>query len=392
MVVIRENTAATGQTEPDRHSTTASPRKILAVIGVLCGLVNAAGLSGCVNSAPGKSAAPAASTPVPTQVPQPETWPLTGLERPANARARARQAVAVKIENTSAARPQSGLEAADIVFEELVEGGVTRYNAIFHSQQPEEIGPVRSVRPMDPAIAAPFRAWLVYSGGVPQFEQRVRDEGLRGFNEDQAMGASYRVQWRWMPHNLYLSIPALLGKFGGAGATGAGGADSASNTAGDAANGATDTTEPEKIFEFTKSGETPSAVSTGVEVKQLVVNFPAAHARFDWNGSKWQRVDEGVASTARSGVPLQADNVVVVRTTTVATNALDSAGFPVPETVMEGGGQAYVATGGKIMDAKWSKDSVGSPLVLTDVSGAPIVLAPGQTWVELLAAGTFSYS
>lgn len=386
MVATWENTAATGQTEPDRRKRTASPRKILAVIGVLCGLVNAAGLSGCANSKPGKAAPPAANTPTQTQAAEPATWPLTGLERPGDGGAR--QVVAVKIENTRAARPQSGLEAADIVFEELVEGGVTRYNAIFHSQQPEEIGPVRSVRPMDPAIAAPFGAWLVYSGGVPQFEQRVRDEGLRGFNEDQAMGASYRVRWRRMPHNLYLSIPALLGKFGGD-AAGAGGGDSASNKDVGADAGVGDL---EKIFEFAKSGETPSAVSTGVDAKQLVVNFPAAHARFDWNGSKWQRVDEGVAAAARSGVPLQADNVVVVRTTTVATNARDSAGFPVPETVMEGGGQAYVATGGKIMDAKWSKDSVGSPLVLTDVSGAPIVLAPGQTWVELLAAGTFSYS
>lgn len=303
---------------------------------------------------------------------------MTGLERPADAGAGAggaRQVVAVKIENTRAARPQSGLEAADIVFEEMVEGGMTRYNAIFHSQQPTEIGPVRSVRPMDPAIAAPFGAWLVYSGGVPQFEQRVRDEGLRGFNEDQAMGALYRVRWRRMPHNLYLSIPALLEKVGGAGG-----------------GGSSDVSEPGKIFDFAKSEATPSAVSAGVEAKQLVVNFPSAHARFDWNGSKWQRVDEGAASAARSGAPLQADNVVVIRTTTVATNARDSAGYPVPETVMDGGGQAYVATGGKLLDAKWSKDSLGSPLTLTDVSGAPIVLAPGQTWVELLAAGTFSYS
>lgn len=348
---------------------------ILAVIGVVCGLVSASGLTACGKTEPVKIVKPKASasktvkeTEAPKEV---KTWPLTGLPRPEDAAPR--RAVAVKVENTAAARPQSGLDVADIVFEEMVEGGITRFNAIFHSQQPEEIGPVRSVRPMDPAIAAPFGAWLVYSGGQPLFERRVRDEGLRGFNEDQALGAAYRVRWRKMPHNLYLSIPALFQK---------------TKVPAGLDEGAA---EPQPAFKFTKSGEQPTAVSSGVSASQISVNFPSAHVRFNWNGTKWQRSDEGVASTTRAGTPLQADNVVVIKTQAVNSAGRDSAGFPVPETVMTGGGQAYVATGGKVLDAKWSKDSTAGPLTITDVSGAPVVLTPGQTWVELLASGNFDY-
>ncbi len=364
MAATWENTAAMGQTEPDRRGKTANPRLILAVIGLTCGLLGSFGLTACTNSLPEKPAATAPA--VETGPVVAESWPLTGLDRPDGGPRR--PAVAVKIENTASARPQSGLESADIVFEEMVEGGLTRFNAIFHSQTPEEIGPVRSVRPMDTAIAAPFGAILVYSGGVPQFEAKVKAAGLRGYNEDEALGASYRVNWRRMPHNLYLSIPKLFEKVGIEGVP-----------------------EPDSAFDFARNGENPTVVDAGVPAGQILVNFPSARVRFDWNGSKWQRVDEGMAVAARSGAPLQADNVVVIKTTTIETTVRDAAGFPVPETVLEGGGQAYVATGGKVMDAEWYKDSEGSPLRLTDVAGAPIVLAPGQTWVELLAAGSFSY-
>lgn len=379
MLATWESTVAKRQTEPDRRDRKARSLKILTVIGLICGLVSLGGLSACGKTEPTPKTTksqPSNSQSAAKPEKHPDTWPLTGMPRPEDAAKR--RAIAVKVENTVAARPQSGLESADIIFEEMVEGGITRYNAIFHSNQPGEIGPVRSVRPMDPAIAAPFGSWLVYSGGQPLFERRVHDEGLRGFNEDQAKGAEYRVRWRKMPHNLYLSIPALFQKLG----AGEGGL-------GDGSDGGEPA--PGSAFAFAKPGETPTAVSAGVAARQLLINFPAARVRFDWNGTRWQRFDEGAASVSRAGIPLQGDNVVVIRTSVVNSEGRDSAGNPVPETVMIGGGQAYVATGGKILDAKWAKDSLASPLKLTDVAGSAVTLAPGQTWVELLAAGTFSY-
>src|SRR5690625_2391460 len=97
---------------------------------------------------------PEPTTVEPTPEPTPEpTWPLTGM--PADDEAE-HPAVAVKVENTVMARPQTGLEYADIVWEEMVEGGITRFNAVYHSQQPEVVGPIRSLRPMDVGISLPL--------------------------------------------------------------------------------------------------------------------------------------------------------------------------------------------------------------------------------------------
>lgn len=326
------------------------------------------GLTACTNSAP---KTPEATAPV--EEPTPEApaarWPLTGLPREDTT---PHPAVAVKVENTAAARPQSGLDEADIVFEEQVEGGITRFNAIFHSHTPEEIGPVRSVRPMDPAIAAPFGGMQVYSGGIPANESRVPAAGLRGFNEDQALGALYRVNFRAMPHNLYLSIPALFEKVGKDG-----------------------TVNPDamEFFDFANpdDGEKPTAVSLGSAAATLNIAFPAHAAGFTWTGSRWQRLDAGANSTSRAGTPLQTDNVVVVLTTAQDTGQRDVAGAAVLETVLTGSGTAYVASGGSIVQVTWSKDAAASPLLLTDSAGAPVVLAPGTTWVELLPNTNFSF-
>ena len=89
-------------------------------------------------------------------------WPLTGVAVEAPPQ---RPALAVKVENSVAARPQSGLNAADVVWEEVVEGGITRFVAVYHSNLPPDIGPIRSVRPMDAAIAGPLHGLFAFSGG-----------------------------------------------------------------------------------------------------------------------------------------------------------------------------------------------------------------------------------
>lgn len=100
--------------------------------------------------------------PVPTPSVAP-VWPLTGVA--VKGTAKERPALAVKIENTSAARPQTGLEDADVVWETIVEFQVSRFVAVYHSHTPAEIGPIRSVRPMDPLILAPTNGLLAFSGG-----------------------------------------------------------------------------------------------------------------------------------------------------------------------------------------------------------------------------------
>jgi len=105
----------------------------------------------------------------------PNAWPLTGIPSDLVA---TRPALAVKIENSVDARPQTGLNAADLLWEQVVEGGITRFVAVYHSTLPEDIGPVRSVRPMDPAIAAPLHGLLAFSGGQQQYVDAVSAAGL----------------------------------------------------------------------------------------------------------------------------------------------------------------------------------------------------------------------
>ncbi|MGY4645467.1 hypothetical protein ACVW07_003300 [Cellulomonas sp. URHB0016] len=129
----------------------------------------------------------------------PPTWPLTGvLGDPV-----ARPALAVKIENTAVARPQTGLEQTDVVWETIVEFDVSRFIAVFHSQVPAEVGPIRSVRPMDPVILAPMHGLLAFSGGQPGILDLVAASGVQMISHDAGAPGMYRTKDRSAPHNVY---------------------------------------------------------------------------------------------------------------------------------------------------------------------------------------------
>lgn len=130
----------------------------------------------------------------------PVSWPLTGVEVTEVAD---RPALAVKIENPVSVRPQSGLDEADVVWEQVVEGGVTRFVAVYHSAVPQEVGPIRSVRPMDPAIAAPLGGVIAFSGGQPRFVDALADAGLQVVSHDAGDAGFWRRSGRAAPHNVF---------------------------------------------------------------------------------------------------------------------------------------------------------------------------------------------
>lgn len=112
--------------------------------------------------------------------------------------------------------------------------------------------------------------------------------------------------------------------------------------------------------------------------------FPASRPSWSWSGSAYERAESGAAAVTADGTRLSADNVVILRVQTQDTGAKDPAGAPVPETVLTGSGEATVATGGAAVTGTWSKAGPNDPFVLTLPDGAPLLLAPGRTWVELL--------
>ena len=140
--------------------------------------------------------------------------PLTGIYFDASSLAH--PSLAAKIDNHEEARPQWGLNQTDVVFVELVEGGLTRYVAIWHSTVPSAIGPVRSIRPMDPDIITPFLGIVAYSGGQAIFVDMMHQTPVYNAVHGQADTEAfmYRVDSRDAPHNVAVKAPELIAAHG----------------------------------------------------------------------------------------------------------------------------------------------------------------------------------
>jgi Protein of unknown function (DUF3048) N-terminal domain/Protein of unknown function (DUF3048) C-terminal domain len=302
------------------------------------------------------------ATPTPPSSP---TWPLTGV--PADAVAD-RPALAVKIENSVTARPQTGLNAADLVWEEVVEGGITRFVAVYHSNLPPEIGPVRSVRPMDPAIAAPLHGLLAFSGGVQTYITAAKDAGLQVLSESSGADGFHRTQNRRAPHNVYAVPQTLVAQA-------------------DAAHQAS----PGAQFDHPADGGQATAITAGQPTTTLALKMSGvSHPQWTWSAAegRWLRAEGSTPAVEAGGRRIGATNVVVLRVDVVTTQARDPAGNPVPETILTGRGEALVASGGHAVAATWSKPGIGDRVTLTGADGTPVTLAPGTTWVELVPNGT----
>ena len=188
----------------------------------------------------------------------PGGFPLTGVPGKVS-----RPALAVKIDNHPNARPQSGLNEADLVYEELVEGGITRFVAVFHSTDAPTVGPVRSGRTSDLAILANLnRALFGASGGNDYTLNALAQANLESVIESRAGGAYYRDSSNIAPHNLYTSAGALW-----------------SANSGNAG-------EPPRLFTYRPPGQAPVG---GQPTASVVVAVGNDRVTYRWDGSIWQR-------------------------------------------------------------------------------------------------------
>ena len=291
----------------------------------------------------------------------PATWPLTGVAgEPA-----ARPALAVKVENTAVARPQAGLDQADVVWETIVEFDVSRFVAVFHSQTPDEVGPIRSVRPMDPLIVAPLHGLLAYSGGQPGILEEVVASGVQSLSHDRGVAGMYRVSGRSAPHNVFGSPQTFWEQVDGE-----------------------HQAAPQEQFDFARSLERASAVAAGAPATTLAFRLsPASSPSWTWDGAAWLRSEGSKPATAANGARLSAVNVVAITADHPDTPYGAQGGAAVPTYSLVGSGDAVVATGGKTIAARWQKDAPDAPLRLLGADGSSVTLAPGNTWVELVPAG-----
>jgi hypothetical protein len=289
--------------------------------------------------------------------------PLTGLPDSSGA-TKSRPAIAVKIDNAPEARPQSGLDVADIVYEEVVEGGVTRFIAIFHSAAPPVAGPVRSVRPMDPDILSAYHGLVAYSGGIPAFVSLLRKAPVQDVNVDMATDAYSWDKKRSAPHNEYVSPDKLWPKAK-----------------------ADYSAPPPAMFDFRAAGAPfGDADAPGVSITYS----PRASAAYTWDAAAgaYQRDENGSAHVAASGTRITPQNVVIQFVTTRTLGYRDQSGTNVVESNVVGSGDAWILSGGRITKGRWSKSSESAVTKYTDSAGNPVKLSAGRTWVHFAPVGT----
>jgi len=287
-----------------------------------------------------------------------DTAPLTGL--PFGDENLNRPSLAAKVDNHPAARPQLALDRADIVFEELVEGGLTRYVAIWHSDLPPEIGPVRSVRPMDPDVVSPFGGILAYSGGQQRFVEAMLlapvESAING--QSNVNDFFYRSPDKVAPHNVIVRAVELVANFA-------------------------DKAPPRQQFAYATDQASATAVGSGDEVAGFTTRFSSFQAPgWEWSasdGAFLRSQTNGASDVALSGQRIAAANVVSIF---VDIQVIQD----IPTTFLVASGSGYVASGGHIVPVTWSKASPEAVIELRDGSGQEVTLAPGITWIKLLPA------
>ena len=273
-------------------------------------------------------------------------WPLTGF--PAKGTIPEHPVLVVKIDNSENSRPQVGLRKADLVTEELVEGGSTRLAVFYFQRVPELVGPVRSMRATDIGIVKPAKAVLVASGGAPPTVARVKAAGITAFTEG-ATGYR-RDDSRMAPYNLFMDLSELAAK--------------------------------------TRAKETVSSYLPFGPEKELPRGRPATGIAARFSGghtTRWRYRDgtyENQNSFAADGDRFRPDTVLVLRVKVGDAGYRDPAGNPVPETKFTGKGKALVFHGGRVVRGTWSK-SLDSTITLRTKAGRLTVPA-GHTWIELV--------
>ena len=321
-------------------------------VGLVVAAIAAVGLSSCGGGSDKTSAKKPVGTTLPTTtttvfVP---TAPLTGLPDPTRA-SQSRASLGVKIENTPEARPQSGLDVADVVYEEVVEGGITRFWAFFNTAAPTNVGPIRSVRFMDPNIVTPLGGVIAFSGGTPDNVALIRQTPTVQVDENNAGDAFFRESTRFAPHNLY-GVTAKLWDRGGT------------------------PVPPKPLFQYLAKGET----FTGEGIDQLRIGFDAGYDptyTYDPALKAWKRSYGTSPFMDVSGKQVAPTNVIV-----------QFVSYPAgAEGELIGQGDAWVFSDNKLIKGRWVKQDAASPTVFLTTSLAPIKLTPGQTYVELAPTG-----
>jgi len=373
-VRIYENAART-----DKVATLRKGFGLIAVAVMVACSAPAATTPGS-SSAPESTIAAATTTPRASLDPAAtckDCWPLNGM--PARLGAVDKRPLVIKIDNVPAARPHYGITQADMVFEILVEGFVTRLAAVYQSQDPKTIGNIRSARLADRSLTPMVRGALVYSGTsayeMPLIQGDATDGRYVDLSADYTSGY-YRVTFRPGPYNMFTSASAMRQ------AIAAKGADSPQSV-------------PAWPF-FADPQHAPAigGMAGAVAATDLVIPYREDSSRVEYKYdpqsrtyARWQNAaDKAVRDVdAANTQPVAAANVVIIQTEIwEVPQIVDAAGSHAHDMRLTGSGTASVFRDGLRQNGTWSRASDTDPFVFKSQSGERIILDQGQTWVHVI--------
>jgi hypothetical protein len=299
--------------------------------------------------------------------------PLTGTIAP-HGKVPQRPALGVKIGNDPSSRPQSGLPYADIVYEEMAEGGITRYLAIFQCHTPPAIGPIRSVRWDDWHILQSYgHPILSFSGGIDEWDTAVAEQTWlydANGSEGPSVSAYYRTTNRVPPWNYYSSGAALWGLD-------------------------KNHTPPPQQYQYTSSVPSEAKPVKGATIEGFATG---SNVVWRWNAKKgwWDRYYGTQPDVDVSGAQLHAANVIIQLVATqpgpYAESCIGNQCDNDVESITMGTGTAYILRNGKVEKGTWSCPQYSSPTRFSFSNGASMTLEPGNTWVELVPRSGYPVS
>jgi hypothetical protein len=284
----------------------------------------------------------------------PEACPLTDLAPTGGLPDR--PALAVKVENLAAARPQAGLNKADIVYEEPVEGGITRFIAVYHCRDAKRIGPIRSARLVDADILRQFGSPVfAFAGGVPAVVGAVDEAGAVSIPYTTSSDFFEEDPNRSQPHHVFSSTDVLYrGVAGG---------------------------PPDPVFSF--DPDRPTSAKRARLIHLDFSPFADVFWKFSPKNRAWLRSHGEEPHTLEDGSQVSAVNVIVQVVKVRPSEIVDVAGNPSPEIDVIGSGKAYVFRNGRVIEGRWTREGEDDLTEFVDAGGEEIAVAPGLTWVEL---------
>lgn len=306
--------------------------------------------SGEPSAAPTTSTTPSPSAEV-SPTPEPPTTLLSGR------RGKDGQVLAVKLDNTVNSHPHAGLMAADVVYLEEVEYGLTRFMGVFSSRYPRVVGPVRSARASDLEILEQYgKVAFAFSGANPQILPAIASAPLYPLSNDAGAAGYSRSPDRTAPWDLFADPDELL-------------------------KGARKAVDAKDVG-FTFDDEMPAG---GKKVQEFTAFWPSAQARFEWSKQedRWLLWMDGSAAMTTEGPQLGGTTVIIQRVDVYPSDIVDSNGAATPTTETVGKGQAWMFRDGEVWPVTWSRPSPKEGTTW-EYKGAEIPLDPGQVWILLL--------